>query len=274
MPEVKAKETKVDKKKLLKPDSRARKMVPKTSQNITKERLEEMLPRGSKHNVTDAILDMIANMENDTGLPQDMMEEEVLSYMFILKKVDRAKLSELINAVKYCNLKRNYSNEKSWSIVFPDKYARLKENGMQIDNHVSMYNKSALVQEIDKEMLIPVHLQYYPYMDHAIKKLYQLSKGHAAPNADGEPMTVSPMVQMLASKNLYDAVKPPEAASIDLTVSKSEEELSIQQQMADQLAQLVKTQKQQLEMGKSLDDVQKIGLTSFGDEEVIESEVI
>jgi len=258
MPEVKAKETKVDKKKLLKPDSRARKMVPKTSQNITKERLEEMLPRGSKHNVTDTILDLIANMENDTGLPQDMMEEEVLSYMFILKKVDRAKLSELINAVKYCNLKRNYSNEKSWSIVFPDKYARLKENGMQIDNHVSMYNKSALVQEIDKEMLIPFHLQYAPYAHAAVKKQYDLMNGRSSTTAEGEPMTVTPMVQHLAAKTLFEMTSMPETAKIDLTVSKSEEELSIQQQMNDQLAQLVKQQKQRLESGESIEDVQVI----------------
>jgi len=260
MPAVKAKEAKVDRKKLFKPDSTAKKMTPKTPQYITKERLEEMLPRGSKHNVSDKILELIANMEEDTGLPQDLMEEEVMSYVYMLKKVPRTKLSELVNAVKYCNLKRNYSNEKAWSIVFPEKYARLKEKGMQIDNHVSMYNKSMLVQEIDKEMLIPVHLQYYPYMDHAVKKLYQLSKGHAAPNANGEPMTVSPMVQMLAAKNLYDAVKPPETASIDLTISKSEEELSIQQQMANQLATLVKHQKQRLEMGESIEDVQVIGL--------------
>jgi len=268
--QVKAKEAKFNKKNMLKPDSTAKKMIPKTPQFVTKEKLEELLPRGSKHNVSDKILELIASMEEDIGLPQDLMEEEVLSYMFILKKVPRAKLSELINAVKYCNLKRNYSNEKAWSIVFPDKHARLVELGKQIDNHVSMYNKSMLVQEIDKEMLIPFHLQYAPYAHAAVKKQYDLMNGRAAPNANGEPMTVSPMVQHLAAKSLFEMTSMPETAKLDITVNKSEEEITLQQQMNEQLAQLVKQQKARLDMGESLDSVQQIGV-NFND--AIEVEV-
>ena len=264
MPEVNEKTIKkLSKTNMFKADSNAKKMVPKTPQFITKERLEELLPKGSKHNITDAILDKIANMENDTGLPQDLMEEEVLSYMFILKKVNRANLSELVNAVKYCNLKRNYSNEKSWSIVFPDKYKRLKDGNKQIDNHVSMYNKSALVQEVDKEMLIPMHLQYAPYAHAAIKKTYELMNGRSSPNADGEPMTVTPMVQHLAAKTLYEMTSMPETAKIDLTVSKSEEELDVLRQMNDQLAQIGKRQKDKLMLGESIDSVQQLGMTTI-----------
>lgn len=258
--EVPAKETKFNKKKFMKADSNARKMVPATPQNITKEKLKEFLPRGSQINITDEIMSLIANMENDTGLPQDLMEEEVLSYMYILKKVPRSKLKELINAVKFCNLKRNHSNEQAWAITFPDKYDRLKREGKQIDNHVAMYNQSALVKEIDKEMLIPFHLQYAPYAHAAVKKQYDLMNGRAAPNANGEPMTVSPMVQHLAAKTLFEMTSMPETAKIDLTVSKSEEEVSLQQEMNQQLAQLVKMQKARLDAGEDLDSVQKIGV--------------
>ena len=258
--EISAKETKVNKNTLMKPDSSAFKRPPSKPVKITKEKLKEYLPRGSRHTISEALLEMIGRMEDDTGLPQDLMEEEVLSYMHILKKVPRTTIEELINAVKFCNLKRNYSNEKAWSIVFPDKYDRLKKLGKQIDNHVAMYNKSALVQEIDKEMLIPFYIQYAPYAHAAVKKQFDLMNGRAAPNAKGENMTVSPMVQHLAAKTLFEMTSMPETAKIDLTISKSEEEISLQQEMNQQLAQLVKQQKARLEMGESIEDVQQIGI--------------
>jgi len=272
MAEVKAKEAKFKRKDMYKADSTAKRLVPRGPQKITKSRLQELLPRGSKHTITDDLLDMIARMEDDTGLPQDMLEEDVMSYMYILKKVPRTKISELVNAVKFCNLKRNHSNEQAWSIVFPDKYERLKNENKQIANHVAMYNASKLVQEIDKEMLIPFHLTYAPYAHAAVKKQYELMNGRAAPNANGEPMTVSPMVQHLAAKSLYEMTAMPETAKIDLTISKSEEEVSMQQEMNQQLAQLVKMQKARLDAGESIETVQQIGVNF--NEHVTEAEVI
>ena len=209
-------------------------------------------------------------MEKDTGLPQDLMEEEVLSYLHLVAKVPRVKLRELVNAVKYCNLKRNYDNKKAWSIVFPEKYDKLVKEGRQIDSHVAMYNQSQLVQEIDKEMLIPFYLQYAPYAHAAVKKQYDLMNGRSAPNANGEQMTVSPMVQHLAAKTLYEMTAMPESAKLDITINKSEEEISLQKQMNDQLAELVQAQKKRLEMGESIESVQQIGLNV---KEVIDAEI-
>jgi len=100
--EVKTKEAVFDKKKAQKPSSSNSRPG-----KITKGRLEGLLPKGSKHNITDKILELIDNMEDDTGLPQDMLEEDVMSYMYILKKAPRTSLEELVNAVKFCNLKRS-----------------------------------------------------------------------------------------------------------------------------------------------------------------------
>jgi len=213
--EVKTKEAVFDKKKAQKPSSSNRSLGKHRPGKITKGRLEGLLPKGSKHNITDKILELIDNMEDDTGLPQDMLEEDVMSYMYILKKAPRTSLEELVNAVKFCNLKRNHTNEDAWKIVFPERYDRLIADGKSIANHVSMYNGTKLVQEIDKEMLIPFHLQYAAYQHAAIKKQYDLMNGRAAPNANGEAMTVTPMVQHLASKALLEATKMPETAKIE-----------------------------------------------------------
>jgi len=269
--EVKANKATFDKKKAAKPSSSNRTLGPRRPGKITKARLEGLLPKGSKHNISDKVLDLVDNMENDTGLPQEMLEEDVMSYMYVLKKAPRTSVEELINAVKFCNLKRNHTNTEAWKIVFPERHDRLVEDGKQIDNHVAMYNSTKLVQEIDKEMLIPFHIQYASYQHAAIKKQYDLMNGRAAPNANGEPMTVSPMVQHLASKALLEATKMPETAKIDLTVSKSDEEVSMQQEMNTQLAQLVKMQKARLVAGEDISTVQQIGIAF--NEQAIDAEI-
>jgi len=270
--QVKAKEVKFDKNEAAKPSSSNRALGKRRPGKITKSRLEGLLPKGSKHNISDALLGMVDRMEDDTGLPQEMLEEDVMSYMYILKQAPRTSVEELINAVKFCNLKRNHTNEDAWKIVFPERHDKLIADGKQIANHVSMYNGTKLVQEIDKEMLIPFHIQYAAYQHKAIKKQYDLMNGRAAPNANGEQMSVSPMVQMLASKALLEATKMPETAKIDLTVSKSDEEVSMQQEMNQQLAQLVKMQKARLNAGESIETVQQIGV-NFNSNDAIDAEI-
>jgi len=260
MAEASKAQTRFNKKKLFKPDSSTTRLTQEKKFNITKEKLESYLPRGASHKVTDEILEIIHNLEKDTGLPQDLMEEDVLGYLHLVSKIPRTKLRELINAVKYCNLKRNYDNKKAWSIVFPDKYDKLVREGRQIDSHVAMYNQSQLVVEIDKEMLIPVYLQYQPYFHAAVKKQFDLMNGKAAPRADGTPQHVSPLVQMNAAKTLMEITAMPQEAKIDLTINKGEEELNIQRELNAQLAEMVKIQKSRLDSGESLDDVQKIGI--------------
>ena len=129
-------------------------VVPSESQNITREKLKKFLPKGSSVQVTDEIVDMINNMERDTGLPQTLLEEDVMSYMHMVGKVGGVGINELVNAVKYCNLKRNRSNKEAWAIVFPRKYDELTAAGKPVDNFVSMYNSSKLVVAIDKDQRV------------------------------------------------------------------------------------------------------------------------
>jgi len=263
--EVKSHQATFNKKQAAKPSSSNKAIGKRRPGKITKARLEGLLPKGSKHNISDKILDMLDSMEDDTGLPQESLEEDVMSYMYILRKAPRTSVEELINAVKFCNLKRNHTNTDAWKIVFPDRYDRLTEENKQVDNHVSMYNSTKLVQEIDKEMLIPFHIQYMAYAHSAIKKQYDLMNGRAAPNANGEPMTVSPMVQHLASKALLEATKMPETAKIDLTVSKSDEEISVQQEMNNNLAKIIKNQENAFRRGEDTAKLQQIHIIDNSD---------
>ena len=238
-------------------------VVPKDSQNITREKLKKFLPKGSSTQVTDEVLEAISNMERDTGLPQNLLEEDVMSYMHLVGKIGGVGIGELVNAIKYCNLKRNRSNKEAWAIVFPKKYDELTAAGKPVDNFVSMYNGSKLVVAIDKEMIMPVYVQYSAYRHFAIKKQYELA-------SDSD---VSPMVQHLAAKELYAMTKMPEDnKTIELKVGMSDAAMAQQQEMNDTLASLVANQARMFASGMSAADVQKVHSIRVV-EESIEAEI-
>ena len=252
--------SKTNKDKLLEtPSKDASRMAPAAAQYITKDRIRSLLPKKTNIAVTDEVVKLVRNMETDTGLPQELMEEDFLSYLHILNGSNNS-LIELANAIKYCNLKRNYSNKEAWSIVFPVKYNELVEGNKTVDNFVSMYTNSKLVIAIDKEMLIPIHLQYAPYFHAAVKKQYELMNGTSTKDVKGNEMNVSPMVQHLAAKELAVLTRQPEETKLDISITPSDAALGMQSDMNDQLKQIVAYQKQQLENGVDIIEAQVIGL--------------
>ncbi len=238
-------------------------MVPFEEQNITKEKLKALLPRKTSVAVTDEILHMIHNIEEDVGIDQESAEENIMSYMHLIGTGSNG-VKELVNAIKFCTLKRNYDNKQSWSIIFPEKYDRLVKMNKQVDNHVSAYNNSKLVVAIDKEMLIPVHLQYAGYFHAAVKKQFELMNGKSTVTDDKGKQVYLPasaMVQHLAAKELALLTAQPVETKIDVKVSASDKVLDIQNEMNEQLKALVAGQRQRLEAGEDIIDVQAIGVS-------------
>ena len=225
-------------------------------QNIDKEKLQRMLPKGSNHRVTDEIINMISSIEEDTGLFQDYMEESLLAQLPILAttKVD---LDDYVNAIKYCNLKQNMSNQKAWEIVFPHRVARLKKDGKydSITAHVSMFNKRDVVVKIDAQMMISAHIQYAPMFHAAVKKQFQLMNGNSA---DGTP--VSAHVQHLAAKELREIAEMPIDNTIELKIGQSDESKKSQGLMITKMAEIAQNQRELLKQGYSIEEVQKLNL--------------
>jgi len=228
--------------------------------DITEDKLRGLLPKNTSVAITSEILTLVNNMGEDVDLPQDMLQEDLMSYMYLLGNSTNG-VKELVNAIKFCNLKRNYSNKQSWGIVFPDSKERLERLGKNVDNHVSAYNKSKLVLAIDKDMLIPAHLQYSSYHHKAINELYKVGVlNDGGLSADGDRMTVTPMVKVQALKELAALTKQPEETKIDLKVSNSSEMITMQEEMNQQLKLIVDSQSKRLESGENIIDVQEIGV--------------
>lgn len=241
-------------------------MIPNKSQRLTVEKLKKFIPRGCHPTVNEDIVDMLNRMEDDCGLPQEYMEEKVLSSLHMLKGRSGVGIEKLTNALKYCNLKQNMSNEQAWAIVFPEKYERLISEGKQVDNHVSMFNRSDLVLDIDKSMLLAASIQYMPENRMAMERLVGLMNGKGA----NEGEKAGPMVQYNAAKTIYEMTVMPEDNNINLKIGMDEETKSVQQNLADQLAKMSSVQMKRIEAGEDIGEVQKIGVKV---EQVIDVEV-
>jgi len=217
---------------------------------INKNKLQRMLPKGTHHTVTDEIIDLIHNMEKDTGLFQEYMEESLLSNLPVLKSV-RVSLLDYVNAIKYCNLKKSMTNEKAWEIVFPDKYKKLLEEGKQVSNHVAMYNSSKIVTKIDAQMMVDIKIQYAPILHKALMKQVRLM----------DDPDVSFHVQHLASKTLIETLKPNEEQQVSLKIGQSDEMKESQEKMFSELKRVAEQQQALLRAGHKIEDIQKLNLT-------------
>lgn len=243
--------------------------VVKTSQNITVEKIKKFLPKGSSVKVSEAIIDEINNIENATGLNQEYTEERIMSSIHLLGGKSNYSLENLVNAIKYCNLRQHYTNEQAWAITFPDRYDKLVAEGRQVASHVSMFNSSDMVVEVTKSMVLPAHLTYQPYFHASVEKQYNLMRGIGA--KEGE--NVSAHVQHLAAKELSELTKKPEDNTIELKIGASDAILEQQQELNDGIMAMVRAQEKQFALGKNVEDIQKIHIVTKEEPDIIDGEV-
>lgn len=240
-----------------KEDMNHRMIVPTSDQGITKEKLERFMPKGTSIKVTEEILETIRNMENDTDLPQNLMEESLMSYMHLIGNRQGTGLDDLVKAVKFCQLQRFMNNSQAWEIVFPDKANERRLEGKGIDQFASMYNtRSVLVTAINKQMLVPFKLQYSAHGDEAMNITMNLARGIAV---DGKP--VSHMVQHLCAKTIIDNTKIEEDQTIQLKVGLTDDAKESRDRMANQMAVTAEAIQQAVRNGANITDIQALNLS-------------
>ena len=236
------------------------------NQHLTIETLKGHLPKGSSTKVTQEILDMIHRSESDTGVSQELVEEQLVSYMHLL--TGSVGIEKLVNAIKFCNLRLipKMGNAKAYAIVFPAKAAEITARGETVDSFASMFNSSKLVVAINKLLIVPAYITYQPLYHAAIRKQLDLMNGIGAREDD----KVSPHVQHLAASKLAELTAMPVENSIELKIGMNDEAKSIQQGLMEQLAKVTDMQMSRLDSGEGIKSVQKLGINT---DDIIEAEV-
>lgn len=245
---------------------------------ITKAQIAAQLGRKASSKLTDVVMEMIDRLDVDTGLDKDIMNEQFMSNINLVNDMGLG-MKAYISAIKYCSLKQNISNRKAYSIVFPERVLEQKERedaakaeGIELtttlDHRVAAYNKGKLVVAIDAQLHVAFSALYSNQRHRALNVLVDLTKGKCAPNASGEAMTVTPMVQMQAASKILDELRPPEenAVQVDVNVNTT----GLQEGLADQLARMADQQMERLKMGEDISTVQLTGLSSDG---IVEAEI-
>lgn len=231
------------------------KPVGTNEQGITREKLQQFMPKGYNGKVTDAVLEMIRRVEQDTGMDQGLFEEQLLSYTHLLGP--GISYEKLINAIKFVALREVARGQaKAYKIVFPEKTAEIEARGGDVSSFATMYAMSKVVVEVQKLNMVSASITHRPLANQMLKKMTDLANGIGA-NPDDR---VSPTVQLNAAIAVYEAVKMPEDNTMELKIGMSDSALSAQESLAEQLRRMADLQMQAFKDGKKLDDIQKISI--------------
>lgn len=225
--------------------------------SLDRETLLKYLPKGSSKRLTDELLQKLNNVEMDTGVCQEVFNEQLCSYSHLIGS--GVSIEKLANAIKFVNLRLlpKMGNAKAYRIVFPEKTKEIEGRGQSVDSFASMYNGSKLVTEVQKLIMVPVHITYAPVHNAMIKKLFDLTNGIGAKDGD----YVSPTVQMNAATELLKATAQPEENKLELKVGINDEAIEAQKQLTAQLAEMAALQMKQYQAGRELGKVQRLGVT-------------
>ena len=241
------------------------KPVGSKEQGITREKLMEFVPRGYGGKVTDAVLEMIRRVEQDTGMDQGLFEEQLLSYTHLLGP--GVSFEKLINAIKFVALREVARGQaRAYKIVFPEKAAEIEARGGSVDSFATMYASTKVVVEVQKLNMVSASITHRPLANQMLKKMTDLANGIGA-NPDDR---VSPTVQLNAAIAVYEAVKMPEDNTMELKIGMSDSYQTVQESLAEQLKATAEAQMAALRAGKSLDEVQRIKIRT---ENVIDAEL-
>jgi hypothetical protein len=232
---------------------------------LTAEKIKRFLPKKSTHELSERVLEKINNMGEHIGVLDSDMDEMFLTHINVLDKL-KIPMEKYVDALKYVALTNHMSNKKAFEIVFPDRMeklrlqqerANLEGTGrvINVDAHVTSFNKSEAVTEIRANAMLASHIEYNWMFHQQMHNLHNISLGKTA---DG--IQVGAVARVQAMSKILEITQMPQAQQIDVKVGMDEDSKSMYQQMMEQVTASASAQLQRLQGGASVKDVQKLNI--------------
>ena len=226
---------------------------------MTRERLESFLPKKVNNAVTDELLRQIQNAEKDTGVHQELFEEQLLIHAGMVGK--GVSLGNVVNAIKFVALREvTGTASKAFRIVFPDKET---EN---VDNLASQYARTKTVVTVQSKMMLHSSLLAPQIKGQMLRKLVNLTNGIGAKEDD----YVSPTVQLNAAIATLAELADPVDNSLELKIGMSDDAKSVMHSLMEQVSRNAEIQMKRFANGESIGEVQRLGISA---EPIIDAEI-
>ena len=205
---------------------------------LTEEQLKRAMPKSVRSRITPELLNDINGLMTDQQLRENF-RDNLLSFTNVMSD-GKWKIQDYVNAVRYVSHKLlGSSNIEAYTKTFPDRFQRLVSEGADektISSYSTAYNKTALVNKIMEQTLVPVHVLNADLHQKAINRLASLM------------MTAnSEKVQADSAASLLTHLKPPETSKIELDVNVSKDKTM--DELRDATLALAKQQRQMIEAG-------------------------
>lgn len=205
---------------------------------LSMDQFKAALPKEARMRVSEEMVDHINELISQPDLRENY-RDNLLSFANVVS-TGKYKLQTYVDAVRFVSYKLlGHSALQAYAKTFPERYNRLVSEGADnntISAYSSAFNKTAIVNKIFEQTLVPSYILNSDYFQKAINKQMYLVM-HAKSEA----------IQQKAADSLMTHLKPPESQKIELSVGITDDK-SIQE-LREVTAQLAAKQKGMIESG-------------------------
>ena len=210
-------------------------------ESVDLQTLRDALPAKLKNSVSQEMLDRVIQSTEPELCNQ--LKENFIGYTSVLLD-GKFKAEDYLYAIKYVTYKLlGYTNKDSYIKTFPDRYTKLKAQGLkddEISGYIAGYNKNKLVNLILEQTLVPTWVLNQDIYQEAINTQARLMR-----------TAKSERVQAMAADSILNHLSKPESVPT-INIGVNNDQLTYLQ---NTLTQLAETQLKMIQNGKTAKEV-------------------
>lgn len=210
-------------------------------ESVDLQTLRDALPAKLKNSVSQEMLDRVIQSTEPELCNQ--LKENFIGYTSVLLD-GKFKAEDYLYAIKYVTYKLlGYTNKDSYIKTFPDRYTKLKAQGLrddEISGYIAGYNKNKLVNLILEQTLVPTWVLNQDIYQEAINTQARLMR-----------TAKSERVQAMAADSILNHLSKPESVPT-INIGVNNDQLT---DLQNTLTQLAETQLKMIQNGKTAKEV-------------------
>lgn len=177
---------------------------------LTLKEVQEVLPIGSRNNMTQTMVDQLNNLSTD---PEEAkyIRDNFISFSQVLND-GRFRMGDYVRAVMYVTQKvMGKTNLEAYKSALPDRYQRMINKGMptkDIASNITAYNSGILVNKVMERAIIPSWILNQDMFQKALQTQFDIMTDY----------TVADKVRVEAANSILTHLKKPENNKAEIKI--------------------------------------------------------